>query len=44
MLAFKPQVLVNHPEESIQHLKHSESLKSRISKEFAIFIFRDIEA
>jgi hypothetical protein len=28
-LAFKLQTLVNHPEESIQHLEHGESLKSR---------------
>jgi hypothetical protein len=27
-LAFKLQTPVNHPEESIQHSKHSESLKS----------------
>jgi hypothetical protein len=31
MLAFKPQTPVNHPHESIQHLEHSKSLKSRIS-------------
>jgi hypothetical protein len=30
MLAFKPQTPVNHPEESIQHSEHGESLKSRI--------------
>jgi hypothetical protein len=29
MLAFKLQMLVNHPEESIQHSEHGESLKSR---------------
>jgi hypothetical protein len=28
-LAFKLQALVNHPEESIQHSEHGESLKSR---------------
>jgi hypothetical protein len=28
-LAFKLQMLDNHPEESMQHLEHSESLKSR---------------
>jgi hypothetical protein len=28
-LAFKLQTPVNHPEESIQHSKHGESLKSR---------------
>jgi hypothetical protein len=31
MLAFKLQMLVNHPEESTWHSKQSESLKSRIS-------------
>jgi hypothetical protein len=30
MLAFKLQMLVNHPEESIRHSEHGESLKSRI--------------
>jgi hypothetical protein len=44
MLALKLQAPVNHPEEDIQHLKHSEHLKSRISKEFANFIFKGIEA
>jgi hypothetical protein len=29
-LAFKVQVLVNHPEESRRHSEHSKSLKSRI--------------
>jgi hypothetical protein len=29
-LAFKLQMLVNHPEESIQHLENGESLKSSI--------------
>jgi hypothetical protein len=28
-LAFKLRMLVNHPEESIQHLEHGKSLKSR---------------
>jgi hypothetical protein len=30
-LAFKLQTLVNHPEKIIQHSKHSESLKSKMS-------------
>jgi hypothetical protein len=30
MLAFKLQMLVNHPEESIQHSVHGESLNSRM--------------
>jgi hypothetical protein len=29
-LAFKLQTPVNHPEESIQHSEHGESLKSRM--------------
>jgi hypothetical protein len=29
-LAFKLQTPVNHPEESLQHSEHGESLKSRI--------------
>jgi hypothetical protein len=29
MLAFKLQTPVNHPDESIQHSEHAESLKSR---------------
>jgi hypothetical protein len=29
MLALKLRTLVNHPEESIQHSVHGESLKSR---------------
>jgi hypothetical protein len=30
MLAFKLQMPVNHPEESIQHSEHGETLKSRL--------------
>jgi hypothetical protein len=30
MLAFKLQMPVNHPEESIQHSEHGESLKSSV--------------
>jgi len=48
MLAYKIQTSGNYPEESIQHLEHSKSLKSRIlssyflSKNVKIKIYRTI--
>jgi hypothetical protein len=38
MLVFKLEMLVNNPEECIQHSEHSKSLKSRV-KILAIFLF-----
>jgi hypothetical protein len=36
-LEFTLQTLVNHPEESLQHSEHGESLKSRVYQLFVDF-------
>jgi hypothetical protein len=44
MLAFKLQTPVNHPEESIRHSEHGESLKSRITNDIGRKYYEKSEA
>jgi hypothetical protein len=43
-LTFKMQTLGNHPEESIRHSEHGESLKLRTTGPFIINFLRHVSA